>query len=249
MEYVICNKSDLDNIASSIRLKTGKADLLPIDSFIDELCSVQTFDSIIDGTITEFSNSNLTKICSGMFENCHYLRRVYAPNVTQIESKGFSCCYLLTEANFPLVTTIEGNCFYNCTSLTSANFPLLTAMYSDCFYGCTALTSINFPSLKTISMNVFEKCSSLHKCVFPLVESIGYKSFADCTSLEAFVLPNSTKMTTLGNSNVFDNTPIEEGEGYVYVPSTLIESYSTDEKWSTYENKFRAIEDYPDILA
>jgi pyruvate/2-oxoacid:ferredoxin oxidoreductase alpha subunit len=29
----------------------------------------------------------------------------------------------------------------------------------------------------------------------------------------------------------------------------LIESYNTDTKWSTYANKFRAIEDYPNILA
>jgi hypothetical protein len=249
MEYVVCNKSDLDAIASSIRLKTGKADLLPIDAFIDELCSVQTFDNIIDGTITEFSNSNLTEICTGMFQNCHYLRRVYVPNVTRIKSTGFGYCYLLTEANFPLVTSVSGDCFYECTSLTTANFPLLSEVHSDCFYGCTALTSINFPSLKTIGMNVFEKCSSLHKCTFPLVESIGYKSFADCTNLEAFVLPNSTKMTALDNSNVFDNTPIEKGEGYVYVPLSLIESYNADTNWSTYANKFRAIEDYPNILA
>lgn len=249
MEYVICNKSDLDTIANSIRLKTGETDLFSIDKLIDKLNSVQTFDNIIDGTITEFINLNLTEICTGMFQNCYYLTLVYTPNVTTIETTAFCNCYLLKEADVPLVTSISGDCFYGCTSLTAANFPLLTALYSNAFYGCTALTSVNFPSLKTIGMNVFEKCSALRKCSFPLVESIGYKSFTDCTSLEAFVLPNSTKMTTLDNSNVFDNTPIEKGEGYVYVPLTLIESYNTDTKWSTYANKFRAIEDYPNILA
>lgn len=248
MEYVICNKSDLDAIANSIRSKTGKADLIPINMFINELNSVETFDNIIDGTITEFSNLNLTEICTGMFQNCHYLTQAYMPNVTKIESSAFANCSLLKEADFPLVTSADGDCFYGCTSLTTVNFPRLTALYSDCFYDCTSLTYVYFPSVKEIGLNIFTGCSSLKKCVFPVVKSISYGAFSECTSLEALILSNTDTVVTLGN-NVFYNTPIEDGAGYIYVPSALIEDYKVATNWSNYANQFRAIEDYPDILA
>ena len=54
-------------------------------------------------------------------------------------------------------------------------------------------------------------------------------------------------MATLGNTNAFSNTPIKSGNGYIYVPAALVDSYKADSKWSTYANQIRAIEEYPEI--
>jgi hypothetical protein len=248
MDYVVCNKSDLDAIANSIRLKTGKADLISVDTFIDELCFVQTFDDIIDGSVTEFSNLNLTEISNGMFYNCHSLTKVYLPNVKKINSMAFCGCEMLKEADFPLTTKLDGSAFEGCTSLENINFPLVTSLYSDCFYRCTSLTSVNFPSVTSIGLNIFTDCSSLRKCVLPLVTSISYGAFSKCINLEALILSNAETVVSLGN-NVFDNSSIENGTGYIYVPSVLMEDYKIATNWSSYAGQFRAIEDYSDILA
>lgn len=42
-------------------------------------------------------------------------------------------------------------------------------------------------------------------------------------------------------------TAIENGTGYVYVPSALVDSYKITAPWSSMASKIRAIEDYPDI--
>ena len=54
-------------------------------------------------------------------------------------------------------------------------------------------------------------------------------------------------MCELDDVSVFSDTPISKGTGYIYVPKALVESYQAHEKWSTYSNQFRAIEDYPEI--
>ena len=54
-------------------------------------------------------------------------------------------------------------------------------------------------------------------------------------------------MCELDDTSVFSDTPISKGTGYIYVPKALVESYQAHEKWSTYADQFRAIEDYPDI--
>jgi hypothetical protein len=40
---------------------------------------------------------------------------------------------------------------------------------------------------------------------------------------------------------------IEDGTGYIYVPSALVETYKTASNWVTYAAQIRAIEDYPEI--
>lgn len=51
----------------------------------------------------------------------------------------------------------------------------------------------------------------------------------------------------LVNKNALQNTMIEDGTGYIYVPSALVETYKTASNWVTYADQIRAIEDYPEI--
>ena len=54
-------------------------------------------------------------------------------------------------------------------------------------------------------------------------------------------------MATLRNISALSSTPIKYGAGYIYVPATLVDTYKAATNWSTYANKIRAIEDYPEI--
>ena len=89
----------------------------------------------------------------------------------------------------------------------------------------------------------FNSCSKLTTADFPAVTSIGGYAFKGCSKLMALILRSET-MARLISTTAFTNTPIASGTGYIYVPSSLIDSYKTASNWSTYAAQFRALEDY-----
>ena len=229
------------------RIKGAKADLqswveengvtVPDGTLIDGLVelakTVETggggddtqIDALIDRSITEISNSRVTKIGE------------YA----------FYYCKILTTANFPAATSIGGNSFYSCNSLTTVDFPVATSIGSNAFQNCAKLTTANFPAVTSIIINAFRGCSSLTTVDFPVATSIGSYAFRDCSSLTTLILRHPDVVCTLSNTNAFTSTPIASGTGYIYVPSALVDSYKAETNWSTFADQIRAIEDYPDI--
>ena len=108
-----------------------------------------------------------------------------------------------------------------------------------------SLTEFSNDEITSIGNSAFRDCTSLTSIDLPNVTSIGAYAFKDCTSLTSIILRSNT--TCALSSGVFTNTPISSGTGYIYVPSTLVDSYKTATNWSTYASQIRAIEDYPDI--
>jgi hypothetical protein len=78
----------------------------------------------------------------------------------------------------------------------------------------------------------------------PSVTQIGSNAFGNCSALSTLILRSGSVCTLEGTIN---DTPIANGNGYIYVPSALVDSYKSASNWSTYTNQFRAIEDYPEI--
>ena len=74
--------------------------------------------------------------------------------------------------------------------------------------------------------------------------SIGKYAFSR-TKIATLII-RTNLICTLGNG-ALSNTPISEGTGYIYVPSSLIEAYKVATNWVNYAAQFRAIEDYPDV--
>lgn len=110
------------------------------------------------------------------------------------------------------------------------------------------------PKAIEIGNYAFENCTNLTMVDLGSCISIGstnysYSSrvFYECTNLVTLILRSPKKCTLISDNDVFYNTPIASGTGYIYVPSALLDSYKTDSIWSTYATQFRAIEDYPDI--
>ena len=109
------------------------------------------------------------------------------------------------------------------------------------------------PKLSSISKQyAFQGCTSLKKVDLPKLGFMGVGAsyscgiFNECTALDTFILRNET-VCKLDNTSALASTPIRRGNGYVYVPAALLESYEADQFWGNMNIQFRAIEDYPDI--
>lgn len=205
-------------------------------------------DSIIDRSITEISNDRITVIGDNAFYACKSLITIDFPTATIVSSHAFHDCTSLTTVDFPAVTSIGSNAFRSCTGLITVSFPAVNqTLGSNAFDNCTSLTTVYFPALPRTGGYSFANCTSLTTAEFPVADNIGAGAFYKCTSLITLILRISDKVCKLSNTNVFTSTPIESGTGYIYVPSTLVDSYKAATNWSVFADQIRAIEDYPEI--
>lgn len=140
-------------------------------------------------------------------------------NVIKVGASAFTGCTSLVTAKFPLATSIEANAFRDCTKLETLIAPNVANIGSNILYGNRSVTTLDFPKLTRIEALAFQYSWALTKMI-----------------LRGNTIP------TADNTNIFTNTPIASGTGYIYVPSALIESYKTT--WSTYASQFRALENY-----
>lgn len=205
-------------------------------------------DGIIDRSITEISNDRVTVIGAYAFRECRSLNTIDFPAATIVSSHAFYGCISLATVDFPAVTNIGNNAFRNCTGLITVSFPAAnTTLGSNVFDSCTSLTTVYFPALSNTGGYSFANCKSLSTAEFPVTNSIAAGTFYDCTSLNTLILRKTDKICALYNTNAFTSTPIESGTGYIYVPSTLVDSYKAATNWSVFADQIRAIEDYPEI--
>ena len=107
-----------------------------------------------------------------------------------------------------------------------------------------SVTEFRDNTVTTIGQYAFSYCTSLTSVDFPVVTSIAEYAFDRCSALTTLILRNTAQVATLGKTTAFNNTPIKNGTGYIYVPSALVDSYKAATNWSTYANQFRALEDY-----
>lgn len=200
----------------------------------------------LDGTLTSI-DSNVSKIidyaCRGLSE----LETLDIPNATSIGAYAFYSCKKLISVNAPNVKSIGTYAFYGCSELTDIIMPKVSSLGTYAFYKCD-LRSINFPDAAGITQNAFFQNQNLQRADFGVANKINQAAFANCSKLDTLILRLTSGICTLGTANSsLQNTPIANGTGYVYVPSSLIENYKVATNWVNYANQFRAIEDYPDI--
>ena len=126
----------------------------------------------------------------------------------------------------------------------------------------TLLNQIYLYNLPYLGYEAFEYSGGLELVyadkLYTLGESTG-RHFFYCTHLKALILAGDETVCTLSSTDAFDYCPIKgwapasseynndkytRNDGYIYVPRDLIEGYKVAPNWSTFANKFRAIEDY-----
>ena len=241
MGKVFINEETLTNIGNAIREKTGKTDLIPTTNMAAEIALIQagggtggedTLSLMLTNSLQEFNSDTVEQIKNYAFYKNEGLRKVNLPNCSKIGGNCFSYNTSLEEVYFDNLITISGDvssafCFENCYELTIVHMPKLTEVKAfSTFAGCSKLSKIELPSLQILNKYFFR----------------------DCTSLNTFILSGNTVASmTAAATDVFKNTPIIQGTGYVYVPSALLDQYKTATNWAAIADQIRAIEDYPEI--
>lgn len=210
--------ADMTTVANAIRAKGGTTGALVWPSgYKAAVEAIQSSDtSVEDGMI------------NGSFPSEYSNDRV-----TGVTTRVFVGSSILKKITLPNVRTINGGCFEGCIVLIEINAPKFTTTYSGTFRNCYRLPMIDLPLLTNVPAQMFQN---------------NY-------SLKTVILRKAT-ITTLANTDAFQNcyhfygtvnaTYNPEGlkDGYFYVPSALLTTYQTATNWSTFADRFRALEDY-----
>ena len=265
-------ETHIQDIATAIREKNGATDTYKPSEMAEAIMNIVTGgsggleDMIAGNPIDLYSEAESVEknafsynpsIVSVTMPNCNtfgYECFAYCPNLeqvslskaTKIDNRAFRGCSKLSVINAPMVTEIGSNTLQNSGLLQIPSAENITGILTYGFANCS-ITEANLPSLTELEAHAFNGCKQLVEVnIGEGLKRIPHNVFLNCSVLEIVIL-RSPDLITLQNINAFDNTLIESGNGYIYVPVTLVDSYKSETNWSTYANQIRAIEAYPEI--
>lgn len=212
--------------------------------------------ALYDNDITALRDSALNR---GNL-NIGYLTSVSMPSLTSLGASALANQAVLTSASFPNVTTSGAAVFTNCPLLATVSLPKLQSLSDSLFSSCYALTEAILPSINVIggavspaygvfsgagTYAVIKKIDIGNSSTAITGKGFGSDCFRGTGHLEALIIrsPQMVPIAT-ATSGVFTNSTIASGTGYIYVPSSLVDTYKVANTWSTYASQIRAIEDY-----
>lgn len=119
------------------------------------------------------------------------------------------------------------------------------------FY-CTSLERFVAPNLKgSFSGYAFYGCRNLKYIDAGNITAFYFQSIGGLHAIVAIIMRNTEQVVSLdskfNNNHTITQDNYSGGTCYFYVPKALIEDYKVATNWSNYANRFRAIEDYPEI--
>lgn len=138
---------------------------------------------IIEKTIEEYVDHNLTRIGSYAFANCENLSFISCPAVESISASAFASCYNLGIAIFQNATNISTYCFASNSKLRTIIAPNILSIPDTAFYSCINLTDISFPHVTTIGFNAVRWCTHLKTVFIENATTISNYAFANCYAL------------------------------------------------------------------
>lgn len=208
----------------------GKGVTVPANAKIDDFADL--IDAIPAGD---------DSVLIGLIERS--LTHIDIPNGTaKIGNSAFYQYTTLTSVTIPNSVTSIGNYAFLMTGLTSVTIPdSVITIGGGAFSTCSSLTSVTIGnSVTSLDVGVFQSCNKITTITIPdSVTSIGSLSLAGTGSMES-VIVLATTPPTIG-SNVFQNSKISGGTGYIYVPysadHSILNAYKTASNWSTYANQ------------
>ena len=198
---------------------------------VDVLGEDITINRIIERLITEFKDDNVVTVGNEAFNGCSVLKTVDLPNAISIGTGAFRDSSV-ESFNAPKVESMGGNVFWGCV-FTKAVFPELVSAGDYAFQYARKIVTADFTKLPKIVPSMFSGCNSL-KNVF-----LRNETMCALASTSAF----NACFHILGTVQA-DYNPRGLKDGYIYVPRALLNSYKAGTNWSTYADRFRAIEDY-----
>ncbi len=174
----------------------------------------------------------------------------------------------LESVDFPLATSIGDYAFQNCSSLSSASFDSCTRVGSQAFQDNDSLETIDVHNATTVGAYAFNdapirvlslpNASSVgghlitnfgaYVVEFGNVSSISSYMFSNSYNVVGIILRSNTMVQLASASSVFNGTPIENGNGWIYVPNDLVNTYKSATNWSTFASRIVSIDEYPKAL-
>lgn len=178
----------------------------------DTLGDQVTLDGLVSHTLETFEDNEVTSLRSYAFHSNKGLKRVKLPNLTAIPEYAF----------------------YNAglTKIEVADMSSVTKICSNSFYGNTDLSEVEFSANNiTLIGACFNQCKNLQKAIFSGTgqQKFDTQTFTMCLKLHHLVLNGTTKATR--KDNILEYTPINRGEGAVYVPTDMVTTYRADANW------------------
>lgn len=263
MANVLVEETSLSNIASAIRGKNGSTTVYKPGEMAAAITNLPTGgssggneDGLLADTVVNYENTTATKIKQGCFKDSTKLATATFTNVSNVGSQAFSNCSELTQVSLPNATVIGNSCFQSSSRLSTVNLTNVNTLADYAFLYCSSLTSINLPRVEVLKLGIFQGCTKLAKAdLGSCKEFYQWSQFHNCEHLTSLILRSNTvcsSSSSLVNSDygVLSNTPITNtslGQGYVYVPRALVNEYKEATNWAVIADRFRAIEDYPEI--
>ena len=179
--------------------------------------------ALLDGTITAYSNSELTEIREKAFYGCIKMTSVDLPNVVKLGADAFNTCKWLETVNIPKLTAIPYQCFY---------------------YGFSLPDKLVFPVCKSVAGYVISYAETK---ILDILGGGQIESFAfyRASSFTTLILRNTETITTLqaAPSSIFaDYTAVT-----VYVPDALLENYKTATNWVKMAGQIKALSEYKGV--
>ena len=197
-----------------------------------------------------FTAYSVSTIGSGAFRDCYDLRQVNLPDCISIGEYAFYNCLSLTYISVPFLKYVGpwalAYCGFGWTNPSVSNvmsLPECKYIGSCAFYNSPYLKLVDAPECIHIGSSAFMNCSSLsmfdlNECMF-----IGESAFYNCPELKKFILRGDS-VCSLMSSTAFQSTPIESGDGLIYVKGSLLSDYRTAAGWSYYSNKITPYDMY-----
>lgn len=158
---------------------------------IDALGDEVVINTVIDRSITEFKDNQITSVSDAAFSGCTSLTEIELPEVTSVGQYAFGYCNF-AELNMPKLKSAGNNAFRYNTSIKALDGPNITSLGTDCFGGCTSLESVNLPIMISSPSAGFSGCTSLKYVNVPLMRNLSNNTFNTCTALESIDLPSVT---------------------------------------------------------
>ena len=170
-------------------------------------------------------------------------------------------------ADMENVSTIGNYAFAGCENLKTLNTPNLTTLNQYGLQNCISLNEIDTGKITTIANNAIDD-SGIGKLVLPLCTSLGTytgkgmrlstvditnqmsidaNKFNSANSLVHLIL-RANSLCSLANANALTGTGIASGVGWVYVPTSLVDTYKAASNWSTLAAQIVDLSEYPKTL-
>lgn len=211
--------------------------------------------------ISEINVPKLKTITGGFLSGNETLTRLELPSVVEFKGLYTSMLYSMTKLqtlSLSGLTAFTSSSYFceQCGSLVTVEVPNLKTISGSkrLFRNCTSLENLRFPSLISItnSSSLFEN-SGLKRIDFGNVTTISGCSTSSsahllrgCNSLRAVIL-RSTTLINLNSEFSYYISSSGNTNFYIYVPNSALSNYK--QLHSSYQNYFRAIEDYSDVCA